>query len=109
MSQASDSESLFPLQLNVAIATILDNGNLLTLNSTKHMVWQSFDSPTDTLLPNQSYKATSNVTMKAWRAYGDWRDRAYSLIWDIVSTLNASWLSESGEYNDLDQPTNFSY
>ena len=87
------------------MASILDTGNLVLVNRTNDVVWQSFDSPKDTLLPNQSYIANSSVTMKAWRAYGDWRDSIYSLNWSTLSTLSAYWLSNYS----LTTPLNFSY
>ncbi|KAM7269757.1 hypothetical protein ACFE04_025254 [Oxalis oulophora] len=43
---SSISASLFRLQL-------LDSGNLALFSNKTQIVWQSFDSPTDTLLPNQ--------------------------------------------------------
>ncbi|XP_059431453.1 G-type lectin S-receptor-like serine/threonine-protein kinase LECRK1 [Corylus avellana] len=38
-------------------ASMLDSGNFVLYNSTNHIVWQSFDYPTDTLLPTQSISA----------------------------------------------------
>jgi hypothetical protein len=38
----------------VRYAQLLDTGNLVMKNSSGIVVWQSFDSPTDTLLPTQS-------------------------------------------------------
>jgi len=37
----------------VQYAKLLDTGNLVMANSSGMVVWQSFDSPTDTLLPTQ--------------------------------------------------------
>ncbi|XVE96942.1 hypothetical protein REPUB_Repub02eG0267600 [Reevesia pubescens] len=36
-------------------AELLDNGNLVLKNSSGKILWQSFDSPTDTLLPHQRF------------------------------------------------------
>lgn len=43
------------VQFNVISATIEDTGNLVLLNRTNQVVWQSFDSPSDTLLPSQRF------------------------------------------------------
>lgn len=38
---------------NATSAMMQDNGNFLLLNSLSKIIWQSFDSPTDTILPGQ--------------------------------------------------------
>lgn len=40
--------------LGVEKASLLDNGNLVLLSSKDEAVWETFDSPTNTLLPSQS-------------------------------------------------------
>ncbi|CAL5356440.1 unnamed protein product [Camellia sinensis] len=40
---------------SVASAFLLDSGNLVLLNTNREIVWQSFDTPTDTLLPGQNF------------------------------------------------------
>ncbi|TVU46535.1 hypothetical protein EJB05_06076, partial [Eragrostis curvula] len=45
----------------VRYAQLLDSGNLVLKNSSHLVVWQSFDSPTDTLLPNQSITADTKL------------------------------------------------
>ncbi|CAI9777592.1 unnamed protein product [Fraxinus pennsylvanica] len=37
----------------VVSASMLDNGNFVLYDSSRRITWQSFDSPTDTLLPDQ--------------------------------------------------------
>lgn len=39
--------------LSIASASMLDNGNFVLYNSDSSVMWQSFDYPTDTLLPGQ--------------------------------------------------------
>ncbi|OEL18868.1 putative receptor protein kinase ZmPK1 [Dichanthelium oligosanthes] len=45
----------------VQYAQLLDTGNLVMKNSSGMVVWQSFDSPTDTLLPTQRITATTKL------------------------------------------------
>ncbi|GLJ05476.1 hypothetical protein SUGI_0018830 [Cryptomeria japonica] len=40
----------------VASASMLDSGNFVLLNAQSNPIWQSFDHPTDTLLPSQMLK-----------------------------------------------------
>lgn len=47
--------------LGVQKATLLNNGNLVLLNSKDEVMWQSFNSPTTTLLPNQSLHYPQNL------------------------------------------------
>nr|KJB36665.1 hypothetical protein B456_006G169900 [Gossypium raimondii] len=42
-------------------AELLDNGNLVLKNSSGKVVWQSFDFPTDTLLPHQRFTKSKKL------------------------------------------------
>jgi hypothetical protein len=46
---------------NVRYAQLLNTGNLVLKNSSGDVVWQSFDSPTDTLLPTQHITAATKL------------------------------------------------
>ncbi|KAI4996983.1 hypothetical protein ZWY2020_052325 [Hordeum vulgare] len=46
---------------NVQYAQLLDTGNLILKNTSDTIVWQSFDSPTDTFLPTQRITATAKI------------------------------------------------
>nr|AMH40478.1 G-type lectin-domain containing receptor kinase 6 [Pohlia nutans] len=77
---------------NVVNATIEDTGNLVLLNAANQVVWQSFDSPSDTLLPGQQFSANSSAkTITAWKSNGDWSEGNFSLQWNLQSQLVANW------------------
>ncbi|CAM0910122.1 unnamed protein product [Alopecurus aequalis] len=46
---------------NVEQAQLLDTGNLIVKGQGDIILWQSFDSPTDTLLPNQNITAVTKL------------------------------------------------
>lgn len=50
--------------LGVGSAQIQDSGNFVLLNTSGHIVWQSFDFPTDTLLPGQQITTASALTSR---------------------------------------------
>ncbi|GLJ05473.1 hypothetical protein SUGI_0018800 [Cryptomeria japonica] len=49
----------------VASASMLDSGNFVLLNAQSNPIWQSFDYPTDTLLPGQMLKWKADMFSKA--------------------------------------------
>lgn len=81
--------SLNDLQPSIVVskAIMLDTGNLVLLSSTNQVLWQSFDTPTNTLLPGQLYKASSNMAMYAWQDFGNWTQSRYYLSWSTDGTL----------------------
>jgi thiamine kinase-like enzyme len=44
-----------------AVASLLDSGNFVLYDSNSTIIWQSFDYPTDTLLPNQLLRVRSQL------------------------------------------------
>ncbi|CAI9777587.1 unnamed protein product [Fraxinus pennsylvanica] len=50
---------------SVASASILDNGNFVLFDSSGRIRWQSFDHPTDTLLPGQCLPAGEDLVSSA--------------------------------------------
>ncbi|TXG67193.1 hypothetical protein EZV62_008468 [Acer yangbiense] len=50
---------------NTTNATLLDSGNLILINQTSQVLWQSFDHPTDTLLPGMKL-GYDHVTGVSW-------------------------------------------
>ncbi|XP_022895466.1 G-type lectin S-receptor-like serine/threonine-protein kinase LECRK3 [Olea europaea var. sylvestris] len=50
---------------SVASASMLDNGNFMLYDSSRRIRWQSFDHPTDTLLPGQCLPAGEDLVSSA--------------------------------------------
>ena len=49
---------------------LLETGNLVLMNQSQHFIWQSFDFPTDTLLPGQRFlKSSTLISMRTQRTY----------------------------------------
>ncbi|XP_057788940.1 G-type lectin S-receptor-like serine/threonine-protein kinase LECRK3 [Salvia miltiorrhiza] len=52
-SRGRDVDVISPSAAVIASASMLDNGNFVLYDSESRIIWQSFDHPTDTLLPGQ--------------------------------------------------------
>ncbi|KAK1313130.1 putative receptor protein kinase ZmPK1 [Acorus calamus] len=62
-----------------------DTGNLMLKSTNGVIVWQSFDHPTDTLLPNQPL--TRSVKLVSWKNQYDISSGSYSLFFDNNNML----------------------
>lgn len=89
---------------------ILDSGNFVVVNSadTRIVYWQSFNSPTDTLLPNQPFAASAKVALSSWRTDEDWTPSRYTLAWTDFK-LNASWDTPYSQLSRTDFTNYWSY
>ncbi|XVF75819.1 hypothetical protein PTKIN_Ptkin13bG0217300 [Pterospermum kingtungense] len=76
-------------QLSVALASLRDDGNFVLLNEKKDVIWQSFDNPTDTLLPGQRLSASR--TLRA--ASQNYVSSLYSLYMNVSGQLQLRWES----------------
>ncbi|KAF6155195.1 hypothetical protein GIB67_019721 [Kingdonia uniflora] len=87
--------------LGVESATLLNNGNLVLIDSGENIVWESFNSPTNTLLPGQtlhfpySLRAPSTQSISSYyslviRPSGD-----LALVWENNVTYWSSHVSSS--------------
>ncbi|KAG0582982.1 hypothetical protein KC19_3G099500 [Ceratodon purpureus] len=59
------------------ILELQDDGNLVLRSATSTVIWQSFDTPTDTLLPGQVLRATNSRPLVSWRGVDDWAKGSY--------------------------------
>ncbi|EOA28700.1 hypothetical protein CARUB_v10024928mg [Capsella rubella] len=76
-------------RFSVSSALLRDDGNLVLLKDRGEIVWQSFDTPADTLLPNQ--KLPSFEMLRA--ASENSRSSYYSLHLDDSGKLELRWES----------------
>lgn len=93
--------------LPVKEAALLDTGNLVLRTSSAKIVWQSFDSPTDTLLPGQRFSNNAqlisrkdNLTYKSGYHRFYFNDENYLVLIYQGSNLSSKywpkpWLSAS--------------
>lgn len=66
--------------VGVAGASMEESGNFILYNGSGGVIWQSFDSPTDTLLPGQHLKTGQKLTSSIYTA--DLEENGnFSLIW----------------------------
>ncbi|KAG5063611.1 G-type lectin S-receptor-like serine/threonine-protein kinase SD3-1 [Glycine soja] len=77
---------------SVASASLLDNGNLVLMDKEQRIIWQSFDTPSDTLLPGQSLFA--NEMLRAATASKNSKASYYTLHMNASGHLELHW--ESG-------------
>ncbi|KAJ0085277.1 hypothetical protein Patl1_08883 [Pistacia atlantica] len=76
----SKTNSTSPVNL-----VLLDTGNLVLRNSETVTLWQSFDSPTDTLLPEQPL--TKDTQLVSSRSEGNFSSGFYKLYFDNDNVL----------------------
>ncbi|KAM1750787.1 hypothetical protein FF1_008956 [Malus domestica] len=76
-------------QLSVVSAALNDNGNLVLLNQEKHIVWQSFDSPSDILLPVQNFSTFQTLRAASRNSVSSY----YTLFMSASSQLELRWES----------------
>ncbi|XP_052171810.1 G-type lectin S-receptor-like serine/threonine-protein kinase SD3-1 isoform X2 [Diospyros lotus] len=76
-------------KLSVASAVLLDSGNFVLLNIKREIVWQSFDTPTDTLLPGQNLSGFQMLRASSRNAVSSY----YSLQIGNSGQLQLRWES----------------
>ncbi|VVA25358.1 PREDICTED: putative receptor kinase ZmPK1 [Prunus dulcis] len=90
-------------------ARLLETGNLVLINQAKEVLWQSFDSPTDTLLPSQ--KLVRNTTLVSMRSQGTYLSGFYNfkfgdsnvlyLVYNGPQFSSAYWPKTDGTVFDI--------
>ncbi|XP_057438691.1 G-type lectin S-receptor-like serine/threonine-protein kinase SD3-1 [Lotus japonicus] len=74
---------------SVVSASLHDNGNLVLLDTKQNIIWQSFDTPSDTLLPGQSlsvYQTLRASTKNPTASY-------YTLFMNASGQMQLRWES----------------
>lgn len=88
--------------LGVQKATLLNNGNLLLMGSEDNVLWESFNSPTNTLLPGQSFhfprvlRAPSTKSISSYYNFVMCRSGELALVWESNVTYWRTHLSSYG-------------
>lgn len=75
--------------LSVASASLIDDGNLVLLNEDKDIVWQSFQTPSNTLLPGQNLSIFQTLRAASSNSVSSY----YSLYMDVSGQLKLNWES----------------
>ncbi|KAF3777455.1 G-type lectin S-receptor-like serine/threonine-protein kinase [Nymphaea thermarum] len=83
---------------DVASAAMLDNGNFVLQSSSGDVKWQSFEHPTDTILPGQSLAPQSPVYAAA--SYTDISTGKYFLQMNGDGELEISWSNSPTDVNN---------
>ncbi|KAG6660748.1 G-type lectin S-receptor-like serine/threonine-protein kinase LECRK1 [Carya illinoinensis] len=90
-----------------AAASMLDSGNFVLYNSDNRTIWQSFDQPTDTLLPSQELKAdkTDGKVLFSSRSDTDHSKGIFRLImqqdgWLAMYPVGTNFSVKYGYWND---------
>ncbi|XP_068642913.1 G-type lectin S-receptor-like serine/threonine-protein kinase SD3-1 [Aristolochia californica] len=73
--------------LSVASASLLDNGNLVLLNRNQSIVWDSFGTPSDTLLPGQRLLVPQTLRAASRNHISSY----YTLSINTTGYLKLSW------------------
>ncbi|KAG2309466.1 hypothetical protein Bca4012_081518 [Brassica carinata] len=76
-------------RFSVSSALLRDDGNLVLLRGEEEVVWESFDTPADTLLPNQKLKAFEMLRAASESS----RSSYYSLHMEGSGKLELRWES----------------
>jgi hypothetical protein len=95
---------------NDTYARLLDTGNLVLTNRASHILWQSFDHPTDTILPGMKVKdAKTGWSLTSWRSDASPYPGSFSLQYlasrkelILMEVWEAYWISSlSGVLADI--------
>ncbi|XP_010257222.1 PREDICTED: G-type lectin S-receptor-like serine/threonine-protein kinase SD3-1 [Nelumbo nucifera] len=74
---------------SVSSAFLLDNGNLILQNGDQYVIWQSFGTPSDTLIPGQNLYVGQTLRAASRNSVSSY----YSLSMDVSGELKLKWES----------------
>ncbi|KAI3514362.1 hypothetical protein L1887_12706 [Cichorium endivia] len=72
---------------SVASALLQDDGNLVLMNKNKDVVWQSFDTPSDTLVPGQNLSSSQVLRAASRNSVSSF----FSLRIGVMGDLELKW------------------
>ncbi|KAK1429064.1 hypothetical protein QVD17_11263 [Tagetes erecta] len=86
--------------LNVETVNLLNNGNLVLMGSEKKVIWQSFDRPTNTLLPGQTLSYPQNLRASSTKSVSSYytfviNPEGLALMWESNISYWKTYLSSS--------------
>ncbi|KAK1313132.1 putative receptor protein kinase ZmPK1 [Acorus calamus] len=88
----SSTTHIFAASVSISVSLGLsDTGNLMLKSTNGVIVWQSFEHPTDTLLPNQPL--TRSIKLVSWKNQYDISSGSYSLFFDNDNMLKLLYKS----------------
>ncbi|KAJ4724044.1 G-type lectin S-receptor-like serine/threonine-protein kinase [Melia azedarach] len=88
--------------LGVQKATLLNSGNLVLMGTEDNVLWESFNSPTNTLLPGQNFhfpqvlRASSTKATSSFYNFVIRRSGELDLVWESNVTYWRTHLSSNG-------------
>ncbi|KAK2653228.1 hypothetical protein Ddye_013084 [Dipteronia dyeriana] len=83
-------------QWNVTSAVLHDDGNFVLLNDIKDIVWQSFDTPSNALLPGQKLSSLKSLRAASTNPLSSY----YSLYMNDRGQLQLKWESSVNYWNN---------
>lgn len=84
--------------MNATKLTIEGTGNLVLLAATNKVVWQTFDTPTHALSPNQTFAANFGYSIVAWGKRR--RLESWKLLTRVEIELPHNILAGSAQFAD---------
>ncbi|XP_026399589.1 G-type lectin S-receptor-like serine/threonine-protein kinase At1g11300 [Papaver somniferum] len=83
---------------NNTVVELLDTGNLVLslINDRTRVLWQSFDLPTDTLLPQMKIGASSRQELTSWKNESDPSQGIFSVGLELADGIPQLVLSSNG-------------
>lgn len=86
--------------LNVETVNLLNNGNLVLMGSQSKVIWQSFDRPTNTLLPGQTLSYPQNLRAPSTKSVSSYytfviNPEGLALMWESNISYWKTYLSSS--------------